>query len=128
MLLASLACVASFVKGDEYVVARRRARRATCGTWPRIQWLRKVASVDSQTFFTLLLSLAFALGVAVTPYAMSPQLLSQDWRAAGRLVAWGSVILLCVWYGGTNDMQRGWRYVIAGSICGCNDRRRLRRL
>jgi peptidoglycan/LPS O-acetylase OafA/YrhL len=72
--------------------------------------------MDNQTFFTILLSMLFAVGSGVAIYAMSISLIEPRLAKRGVAVAWGAGIILCVWYGATNDMERTWRYAIAAAI------------
>ena len=82
-----------------------RALRIVCNP-------HNLANMDLQTFLAIVLSFAFALGIA----AMSIVTIDPRLARLGAYGAWGSLILLCIWFGGTNDMQRAWRYGIAASI------------
>jgi hypothetical protein len=72
--------------------------------------------MDSQTFFTIVLSCLFAGGLAVGIYAMSIVAIEPKLARGGVWIAWLAGIMLCIWYGGTNDMLRSVRYTVAAAI------------
>jgi hypothetical protein len=75
-----------------------------------------LAYMDLQTFLTIFLSCVFGLGIAIALYAMSIVTIDPRLARWGAYGAWLSLILLCIWFGGTNDMQRVWRYSLAAGI------------
>jgi len=72
----------------------------------------------TETFLTLILSSVLAVALAVGAYAMSIVVIKPRLARACVWSAWFSIMLLCAWYGGTNEMQRLLRYSLAALIGG----------
>ena len=72
--------------------------------------------MDFQTFLTIVLGSGFACGVAVAAYALSIGKIDPRLARRGVSIAWVFGAVLCVWFGGTNNMPPLWRYTIAAAV------------